>query len=156
MCHTDLVLSGHVRHKSAGDGTDPFHVVNSTSRVELVLDLLNAGETAFGVQLTVNTSSRIDFWTATGDTNVLCEGGQGGDLLAPLRCDNRWLPLAGNRSTRIRLQFSADSVPLEAPSALIHFHVLAMPIENPEVRSADNALMLQSRTAIVAVLKLEG
>ena len=151
VCHTDLVLSGHVQHKSS-TGTDPFNLVNSTNRVELVLDLHNAGETAFGVQLTVNISSRIDFWTATGDTSVLCENVE----MTLLRCNNRWLPLGGNKTTQIRLQFLAKSVPLEAQSKLIDFQVEALPIENPEIRPADNVKSLQSRTAIMADLKLDG
>ena len=151
VCHTDLVLSGRVLHSSSED-TDPFNVVNSTDRVELILDLVNVGETAFGVQLTVNISSRIEFWTATGDSAVFCDTVE----VSLLLCNNWWLPLGRNATTQIRLQFLADSVPLEAQSRLIEFLVEAMPIENPEISRANNVKRLQSRTAIVADLKLDG
>lgn len=59
MCRADLVLTGRVQHVPAEDSHPTLNVVNRTTQVELVLDLVNRGETAFGMQLTVNISGQV-------------------------------------------------------------------------------------------------
>nr|AVP12650.1 integrin alpha 1 [Littorina littorea] len=154
VCETNLVLTGRVQHVPAEDSHPTLNVVNRTTQVELVLDLVNRGETSFGMQLTVNISGQIDFRVATGNTSILCDA----VVQSVLRCSS-WGPLGEDAAVRIRLQFLADTVPLTAENKVIRFEVKVMPydsVENPEMNAADNVMTLESRTAIVADLNLDG
>jgi hypothetical protein len=79
-------------------------------------------------------------------------------MLRRLNCQS-WAPLGEGEAAEIRLSFIADSVPLEAGNKVIGFVVKAMPSDpkyNPEVKEDDNTETFESRTAIVADLKLTG
>ncbi|XP_076461383.1 integrin alpha-IIb-like isoform X2 [Babylonia areolata] len=150
VCVTDLVLTGHVMYVPTNDDYQ-LNVVNETTQVELVLNVLNRGETSFGMMLSVNLTGPMDFWTATG---MLCEARH--DSL--LHCEG-WAPLGNSEAVQVRIKFLADSLPLEPQNRRVTFEVKVTPsdpAENPESNMADNVLSLESQTAIVADVRLDG
>ncbi|KAL8570344.1 hypothetical protein ACOMHN_035762 [Nucella lapillus] len=153
-CQTDLLLSGHVEYMPPSDVSYPFNVINHTKQVDLVLEVVNSQETSFGLKLKVNLTGHMDFWTVTGNTSMLCD-----DLHdSVLHCQG-WTPLGSNKAVQIRLKFLADSVPLEPRNRVVAFHVQVMPsdpVENPEMDETNNVKRLESRTAIVADVRLDG
>ncbi|XP_076461384.1 integrin alpha-IIb-like [Babylonia areolata] len=153
-CKADLVLKGHVEYVPRSDVSYPFHIINDTKQVELVLNVLNRGETSFGMMLSVNLTGPMDYWTATGNTTLLCEARH--DSL--LHCQG-WAPLGNSEAVQVRLKFLADSLPLEPQNHWVTFQVKVTPsdpAENPESNMADNVLSLESQTAIVADVRLDG
>ena len=127
-------------------------------QLELELDLVNTGETSFGVKVTVNVSDHVEFWTATGNSSLVCDRRYNQEESTLMECTG-YTPLGQNEAIRIRLQFKADSVRLVSSNQVVTFQVTAMPfdpVENPEVNMDNNEKVLKSRTAIVADVRLDG
>lgn len=134
-----------------------FNVVNHTKTIELHLFLTNTGETAYGIQFTINKTDSTRFRLATdlgSGSHYICNDTD----KSKVTCNN-WAPLSMNGLSDINLVFDVISVPLRPEYSSEKFQVLAMPYDhrnNPETDLIDNDVELDSAMRIVADLSLSG